>query len=79
MSIHPSLKLQAEKSKEKTVLKRSERIKILMEKGKWNRNSSIYGLPKIKIVKIKIKKEKTTEAPTTGAKTEPSSQINPTK
>jgi small basic protein (TIGR04137 family) len=79
MSVHPSLKLRAGKSQERSVLKRSERIKILMAKGKWNEGSSVYGLPKIKVVKIKVKKEKAQEtSAATEAKTE-SSTINPTK
>jgi small basic protein (TIGR04137 family) len=79
--MHPSLKLQVGKSQERSVLKRSERIKILMSKGKWDKDSSVYGLPKIKVVKIKVKKEKAQEATTTPAgETKPeSSTTNPTK
>jgi len=79
MSMHPSLKLRAGKSQERSVFKRSERIKILMTKGKWDKNSSVYGLPKIKVVKIKVKKEKAQEATaTTETKTE-SSATSPAK
>jgi len=63
MSIHTSLKLRAGKSDSRSVLKRAERIKVLMAKGQWSKDSSVYGLPKIKVVKIKVKKEKAQEKP----------------
>lgn len=39
-------------------MKRSERIRSMMEKGQWKEGDDVYGLPKIKAVRIKIKKEK---------------------
>jgi len=62
MGLHPSLK-QAEKlGGKRSVMKRNERIKWLMKKGKWQEEDRVFGLPKIKIVKLKaIKKEKTKE------------------
>jgi small basic protein (TIGR04137 family) len=81
MSIHPSLRTAAKGQQQRTVLKRSERIKHLMKKGGWTEASSVYGLPKMKITRIKVKKEKvekpeaeaaavaTTEAKATTAKT----------
>jgi hypothetical protein len=44
------------------VLKRYERVKMLKEKEKWSDEESVYGLPKVKIVKFKIKKEKAVAA-----------------
>ncbi len=64
MSIHPSLALSDKDKKQRSVLKRTERIKILMEKGKWKEGDNVYGLPKIKTVRIKIKKEKAEKAET---------------
>lgn len=58
MSIHPSLATSSKDKKQKTVLKRIERIKHMMTKGLWREDSSVFGLPKIKVVKIKVKKEK---------------------
>lgn len=58
MSIHASLKSSEKSKKQKSVLKRTERIKIMLEKGTWKEGNSVYGLPKIKTVKIKMKKEK---------------------
>lgn len=61
MSIHPSLSSAAKGSKQRTVLKRTERIKHLMKKGKWTDASKVYGMPKIKLVRLKVKKEKAAE------------------
>ena len=33
-----------------------ERLKMMMEKGKWKEGDDVYDLPKIKTVRIKIKK-----------------------
>jgi small basic protein (TIGR04137 family) len=62
MSIHPSLRISDKDKKQRSVLKRAERIKTLMEKGEWKKGDRIYGLPKIKAIKIKIKKEKVEKA-----------------
>jgi small basic protein (TIGR04137 family) len=58
MSIHPSLALSEKDKKQRSVLKRTERLRMLMEKGVWKQGNKVYGLPKIKTVRIKIKKEK---------------------
>lgn len=67
MSIHPSLKSSEKSKKQKSVLKRAERIKVMLEKGTWKEGNSVYGLPKIKILKIKMKKEKTAAKTETAA------------
>lgn len=58
MSIHPSLAISEKDKKQRSVLKRSERIRSMIEKGSWKEGSNVYGLPKLKTVRIKIKKEK---------------------
>jgi len=58
MAIHPSLKTSDKVNKARSVMKRSERIRSMMEKGQWKEGDDVYGLPKIKAVRIKIKKEK---------------------
>lgn len=58
MSIHPSLASSEKNKKQRSVLKRAERIKTMIEKGKWKEGDKVFGLPKIKTLKIKIKKEK---------------------
>ncbi len=62
MSIHPSLSISDKDKKPRSVLKRSERLRMMMEKGQWKEGDKVYGLPKIKTVRIKIKKEKAEKA-----------------
>lgn len=64
MSIHPSLSSSSKDKKSRSVLKRTERLKIMLEKDKWKEGDDVYGLPKIKTVRLKIKKEKAAEKPT---------------
>ena len=64
MSIHPSLTVSEKDKKQRSVLKRAERIKMMMDKGKWKEGDSVFGLPKIKTLRIKIKKEKVEKAET---------------
>lgn len=61
MSIHPSLNLSEKDKKARSVLKRTERLRIMMEKNQWKEGDDVYGLPKIKTVRIKVKKEKAAE------------------
>jgi small basic protein (TIGR04137 family) len=67
MSIHPSLALKDKDKKARSVMKRGERIRMMMEKGQWKEGDDVYKLPKIKTIRIKIKKEKAekTETATT--------------
>ncbi|MFH1995640.1 MAG: small basic protein [Candidatus Omnitrophota bacterium] len=73
MTQHPSLKSSDNDKKQRSVLKRFERLRHLHEKGKWNDGDSIFGMQKIKIVKFKIKKEKAAaeETPAEGAEATP--------
>ena len=63
MSIHPSLSSAIKGKQQRTVLKRTERIKHLVKKGKWDESSKVYGMPKIKMTRLKVKKEKAAEKP----------------
>ncbi len=67
MSIHPSLNTPEKDKKPRSVLKRIERLRIMLEKGLWKEGNSVFGLPKIKTVRIKIKKEKAAEKPEVAA------------
>ena len=58
MSQHPSLRSSDNDSKNRSVLKRYERISLLKDREKWKEEDSVFGLPKVKIVKFKVKKEK---------------------
>ncbi|MFH1441547.1 MAG: small basic protein [Candidatus Omnitrophota bacterium] len=71
MSIHPSLRTSEKDKKQRSVLKRSERLKAMLEKKQWKEGDTVYGLPKIKTVRIKIKKEKTKKAEAAGSAAAP--------
>jgi len=58
MSIHPSLRISDKDKKQRSVLKRIERLRMMLEKGSWKEGESVFGLPKIKTIRVKIKKEK---------------------
>lgn len=66
MSQHPSLKSSRAGRKIRSVLKRYEKFFALKEKGILKDTSSIFGMPKLKIVRTKIKKEKAEEKPKEG-------------
>ena len=58
MSIHPSLNISEQDKKQRSVLKRTERIRSMLEKGDWKEGDKVYGLPKLKTIRYKLKKEK---------------------
>lgn len=64
MAIHPSLKISDKDTKQRTVLKRTERLRSMMHSSKWKDGDSVFGLPKMKTLRIKIKKEKAEKAET---------------
>ena len=64
MSIHKSLKVASRLTKIRSVLKRDERIELMMSQDRWSEGMSVTGLPKTKIPKVglvKKKKEKKVE------------------
>ncbi|MCM8786740.1 MAG: small basic protein [Candidatus Omnitrophica bacterium] len=62
MSLHTSLKRAEKITKFRSVMKRTERLKWLKEKGLWKESDAVLGLPKIKAVRVKaVKKEKQKE------------------
>lgn len=69
MSKHSSLKFSHLDIQHRNVLKRGERLKLLKEQGKLKEISSVFKLPKIKIIRIKAKKEKAEEKPKTTSET----------
>lgn len=62
MTQHRSLRSSEKSKQHRSVLKRFERLKYHKEKGEWEEERSIFGLPKIKLLKFKIKKEKAAPA-----------------
>lgn len=79
MSIHPSLAASDKDKKQRSVLKRVERIRTMHEKGQWKEGDNVFGLPKIKTIKIKIKKEKVEKAETTVAEGTAAASATPAK
>ena len=74
MSVDKSLKIQGKLARPKNVFKRTERIKMLTEEGKWNPTMSVFGIPKVKSVKQKRKvKEKKAEKAAEGVAAEAAS------
>lgn len=71
MSQHPSLRSSEKDKKHRSVLKRYERVKTLKEKELWKDTESVYGLPKVKILRFKIKKEKAAAAAAEGEEAAP--------
>lgn len=80
MSIDKSLRRKSGIARNRSVLTRDERIKVLVETERWPDGRSPYGLPKVRVMKISTKKPKkekaaegeaapgTTAAPTADAK-----------
>ena len=57
MSIHGSLRSgKGFAGAQRSVLKRHERVRWLMDKGEWKEGRSVFGLPKIKQIKVKSRK-----------------------
>lgn len=68
MSVHPSLLSKGKNKKNRSVLKRFERLKELLEKEKWKPGDSVFRLAKVKTVRLKVKKaKKAVEETTPGA------------
>lgn len=62
MSLHKSFGKNRNLTGQRNVLNRIEKIKQLKEKGLWTEKDSVFGLPKIKIIKLKeMKKGKKVE------------------
>ncbi len=68
VSIDKSLSNKGKLTRHRSVLTRSERVKILTKEGAWEEGRSVFGLPKVKTIKMRKKgkstKEKSEEAST---------------
>ena len=78
MSIHPSLSSKDKGKRHRSVLKRFERLKEMLEKEKWKEGNSVFGLPKLKSLRWKLKKAKKT-AETEAAAAEGTAEGTPEK
>lgn len=50
MSKHPSYGKAVKAGKKRNVLKRFERVQLMKERDQWKDRSSVYNLPKTKVV-----------------------------
>ncbi|MCZ6602573.1 MAG: small basic protein [Planctomycetota bacterium] len=58
MSMHKSLVSKNKLERQRSVLTRAERLKILGEDGRWKDGDSVFGLPKVRtIVATKVGKK----------------------
>ena len=58
MTIDKSLKIKAGAAKTRNVLTRPERLAKLIDEDRWKPGDSVYGIPKVRVVKISMKKKK---------------------
>ena len=58
MTIDKSLKVKAGSVKNRNVLTRAERYQKLVASGKWTEESTVIGMPKVRVEKIALKKKK---------------------
>ncbi len=56
MSIHRSLKSKGKLKRHRSVLTRTERLDVLKNEERWQDGDSIYGLPKVRVIRVKRKK-----------------------
>jgi small basic protein (TIGR04137 family) len=57
MGVHSSLRKSGKSSAVRSVMSRTERIKLMSERGSWGESGKVLGLPKIKTLKIKAVKK----------------------
>lgn len=69
MSLHKSLVTKNRLARQRNVLSREERIGMLIEKGKLEKEESVFGLPKQKVRKVRkrVKDKKKKEEAAEGA------------
>ena len=58
MTIDKSLKVSANLVRARSVLTRAERLEKLKEQERWTEDESVFGLPKVRVVKLQLKKKK---------------------
>lgn len=62
MTIDRSLKVKAGSVKNRNVMTRAERLAQMEQNGDWSEDSTVYGMPKTRVVKISLKKKKKVKA-----------------
>lgn len=62
MTIDRSLRVRAGSIQNRNVLSRAERLQKLKESERWSEGKSVYGLPKVRVIKLALKKKKKAKA-----------------
>lgn len=58
MTIDRSLRVRAGGIASRNVLTRGERLQKLKDTDRWQEGGSVFGLPKVRVVKVALKKKK---------------------
>ena len=58
MTLDKSLKVRAGLARQRSVLKRVERLEKLKESDRWTEGDSVFGLAKVRVQKLVLKKKK---------------------
>jgi small basic protein (TIGR04137 family) len=62
MTIDRSLRVRSGSIANRNVLTRGERLQKLKEAEKWQDGGSVFGLPKVRVIKLALKKKKKAKA-----------------
>lgn len=62
MTIDKSLKVNRGLVRTRSVLTRAERLEKLRDADRWNEGDSVFGLPKVRVMKVSLKKKKKVKA-----------------
>ncbi|MDA7951629.1 MAG: small basic protein [Pirellulaceae bacterium] len=63
MTLDSSLRVKAGSAGTRNVLTRAERIAKLKVQDRWNDDSTVLGMPKVRVEKVSLKKKKKVKTP----------------
>ena len=58
MSVHNSLVVKGKLKRTRNVYTRAERIAVLLDQRKRNEGDSVFGLPKVTVLRVKVRGKK---------------------
>jgi small basic protein (TIGR04137 family) len=58
MTIDKSLRVRRGLMKNRSVLTRAERVARLADQDRWKEGDSVFGIPKVRVLKLTLKKKK---------------------
>ena len=82
MSLEKGLKTKGRMARQRNVLTRAERIEVLTERGEWDEERSVYGLPKLRVLQHSKRRKHAkaeAEAPAAGAPATEETQETPSE